>query len=161
MKIFFDTEFIDDGKTIDLISIGMVREDGQTYYAEARECDRSKACDWVRTNVFPHLHLRFVKPRAQIAKEIEAFAGSNPQFWAYYAAYDWVALSQLYGRMLDVPRGWPNFCRDLKQLCVDHGNPKLPAHTGAAHNALDDALWTREAYLWVKYCSDAQKDSQK
>ena len=37
MKIFFDTEFIEDGKTIDLISIGMVREDGETYYASSPE----------------------------------------------------------------------------------------------------------------------------
>ena len=29
MKIFFDTEFIEDGKTIELLSIGLVREDGK------------------------------------------------------------------------------------------------------------------------------------
>ena len=40
MKIFFDTEFIEDGKTIDLLSIGAVRDDGETYYAEPAEADR-------------------------------------------------------------------------------------------------------------------------
>jgi hypothetical protein len=29
----FDTEFIEDGRTIDLISIGIVCEDGREYYA--------------------------------------------------------------------------------------------------------------------------------
>lgn len=33
MKFFYDTEFIEDGKTIDLISIGIVAEDGLEYYA--------------------------------------------------------------------------------------------------------------------------------
>jgi len=30
MKIWFDTEFYEDGRTIDLISIGLVREDGHS-----------------------------------------------------------------------------------------------------------------------------------
>jgi hypothetical protein len=30
MKIWFDTEFYENGETIKLISIGMVREDGAT-----------------------------------------------------------------------------------------------------------------------------------
>ena len=39
MRICFDTEFIEDGRTIDLLSIGLVREDGATYYAEPAEAD--------------------------------------------------------------------------------------------------------------------------
>lgn len=34
MKYWFDTEFIEDGKTIDLLSIGIVSEEGHTLYAE-------------------------------------------------------------------------------------------------------------------------------
>lgn len=37
MKIWFDTEFIEDGKTIDLISIGMVREDAARRLHRSRE----------------------------------------------------------------------------------------------------------------------------
>ena len=33
MKYFYDTEFIEDGSTIELISIGVVAEDGREYYA--------------------------------------------------------------------------------------------------------------------------------
>jgi len=51
MKYFFDTEFIEDGRTIDLISIGIVSEDGRDYYAINGECDFSKANDWVVDNV--------------------------------------------------------------------------------------------------------------
>src|SRR4051812_11038169 len=33
MKYFYDTEFLEDGQTIELISIGIVAEDGREYYA--------------------------------------------------------------------------------------------------------------------------------
>ena len=55
MKIWLDTEFIDNGKTIELLSVGMVREDGAEYYAVCSDTDQSKACDWVKVNVLPHL----------------------------------------------------------------------------------------------------------
>ena len=45
MKFWFDTEFIEDGKTIDLISIGIVAEDGRTFYAESLECEYDRALD--------------------------------------------------------------------------------------------------------------------
>lgn len=43
MKYFFDTEFIEDGKTIELLSIGIVSEDGREFYAESLDADHSKA----------------------------------------------------------------------------------------------------------------------
>lgn len=33
MNYFFDTEFIDLGNRVELVSIGIVREDGRTFYA--------------------------------------------------------------------------------------------------------------------------------
>lgn len=150
MRIWFDTEFIEDGKTIDLLSIGMVREDGSTYYAESAEADHSRADEWVKENVLCHLAGgEFVKSRAQIAADVVAFAGEAPEFWAYYADYDWVALCQLYGRMIDLPKGWPMFCRDLKQLCVEMGNPELPKQEDVEHNALADACWNRSSHSFL------------
>lgn len=144
-RIWFDTEFIEDGRTIDLISIGMVRDDGATYYAECAEADLSRADDWVKANVIVHLR-GGAKPRAVIAREIIEFAGAKPEFWAYYADYDWVALCQLFGRMIDLPKGWPMFCRDLKQWAMDLGNPGLPEQDSAEHHALADAQWNRQAW---------------
>lgn len=145
MRIWFDTEFIEDGKTIDLISIGMVREDGATLYMENAECDLSRATVWVRDNVFPSLNGPSFSHR-QIAVEVLKFAGMEPEFWAYYADYDWVALCQLYGTMMDLPDGWPMFCRDVQQLREMRGGPDLPNQESAEHNALNDALWTRDAW---------------
>jgi hypothetical protein len=150
--VWFDTEFIEDGSTIDLLSIGMVREDGATYYAEPAEAHRSRASGWVKQNVLPHLSGP-VKPREQIAAEIVEFAGDGPRFWAYYADYDWVALCQLYGTMMDLPKGWPMYCRDIQQAAAMYGVVDLSDHVpmlGSEHNALDDAEWNRSAWMYLR-----------
>ncbi len=55
MRYFYDSEFIDTGSVIDLISIGIVAEDGREYYAQSCEFDHRKASDWVKDNVLTHL----------------------------------------------------------------------------------------------------------
>lgn len=149
MRFWFDTEFIEDGRTIDLLAIGVVAEDGREYYAEPAETDRSRAGDWVRANVLPHL-TGPVKPRSQIAAELAVFAGDEPEFWAYFAAYDWVALCQLFGTMMDLPKGWPMFCRDVQQVRAEMRVEKLPEQASQEHNALTDARWTREAWQFLQ-----------
>ena len=69
----------------------------------------------------------------------------KPEFWAYYADYDWVALCQLFGSMLDLPKGWPMYCQDIKQFCLSVGDPPLPSQEGE-HHALTDAKWNKVAY---------------
>lgn len=149
MRFWFDTEFIEDGKTIDILSIGVVAEDGRTFYAEPEEADHSRASDWVKANVIPHL-TGFRTPRAEIAQHLKMFFGEKPEIWAYYADYDWVALCQLYGTMMDLPNGWPMYCRDVKQLCDSKGNPKLPEQTSTEHHAMTDAKWTRDAWQFLQ-----------
>lgn len=59
--VTYDLEFIADGKTIDLVSIGMASGDGRTLYAVNREMDERKLLEagdgWMRKNVWPHLPL--------------------------------------------------------------------------------------------------------
>lgn len=154
MKFWFDTEFIEDGKTIDLISIGLVAEDGRTLYLESSECNLDRASPWVRENVIPHLVGGSARAdRVQMQTAIRNFVDDGdgkPEFWAYYADYDWVALCQLFGTMMDLPNGWPMYCRDLKQLCDDLGNPTLPKQDSTEHHALADARWTRQAWEFLK-----------
>ena len=154
MKFFLDTEFIEDGKTIDLISIGVVALGGNVlgkYYAESADVDLSKANAWVRDNVIPHLSGN-TTPRKQIRDELVAFVSrfcdesDPPEFYGYYADYDWVALCQLFGTMMDLPSGWPMFCMDLKQMSVMLGSPKHPADPIGEHNALVDAMWNVEFF---------------
>lgn len=166
MRYFFDTEFLEDGKTIDLISIGIVAEDGREFYAVNEEFGFWKlhGNDWMMANVVPSLPVdavyagkgklvRFDKrvdsawnTREGIASDILAFVGDSPEFWAYYADYDWVVLCQLYGRMIDLPTGWPMYCRDVKQL-ADMAKVQLPKQDESeAHNALADARWVKHSY---------------
>jgi len=152
MKYFYDTEFIEDGKTIDLVSIGIIAEDGRTYYAISKEFDANKADDWVRKNVLSKLEVNssvYWKSREQIKEDIIAFIGEEkPELWAYYADYDHVVLCQLFGRMIDLPKNFPFYTRDIKQLCDSIGNPKLPEQENE-HNALDDAKWNMQAYEFL------------
>lgn len=151
MRYWFDTEFYDQLGKIDLISIGLVAEDGRELYIENVDFDWAKvpADHWIQTNVKPHLKGGdALRSYGEIGPVIQAFIGDDkPQFWAYFAAYDWTLFCWLFGSMIDLPRGWPQYVRDLKQWAVLHGNPQLLPKTGTVHNALDDARWTREAWL--------------
>ena len=55
MKYWMDTEFIERPYTIDLISIGLVAEDGREFYAESSEVDWTKASHWTLETVRPQL----------------------------------------------------------------------------------------------------------
>jgi hypothetical protein len=162
-KYFFDTEFMEDGEVIELLSLGLVSEDGREFYAEDAEADWSHANAWVQANVLPHLAGPgpYWMTRKEIVAELVAFVrggGGTPEFWAYYGDYDWVVLCQLFGRMVDLPEGWPMFAMDVKQLAVTLGNPRLPEQTSVAHNALTDARWTRDAWRFlVAYEKDRYK----
>ena len=55
MKIYFDTEFTDLNKETELISIGLVDEEGNTFYGEITDFDTNKCSDFVIGNVVPLL----------------------------------------------------------------------------------------------------------
>ena len=57
---------------------------------------------------------------------------------------------------MDLPEGWPRYCRDVKQLCDDLGNPKLPKQKSNEHHALADAEWTREAWFYLMGIQDKE-----
>lgn len=146
-RFFLDQEFIEDGRTIDLVSIGLVCEDSREYYAVSSEFDPAKANDWVRTHVLPKLDRGPRIPLSRIRDDVLGFVGAaKPVFWGYYADYDWVAFCRLFGAMVDLPEGWPKYCRDVKQWADDLGNPTLPPTPPFAHHALFDARWIREAH---------------
>lgn len=190
-KYFIDTEFIEDGRTIDLISIGIVAESAaqqepRTLYLQNSECDFSKASDWVWRNVYPQLlHFDLRGRRQCTMRERSTNSGldrsyitkctdnkedycpwatrreirdsildmcstekhGKPEFWGYYADYDWVAFCQLFGSMIELPKGYPMYCRDLKQLLDHYGNPRV--QKDSVHHALADAQWIKETHAWL------------
>src|SRR4028118_415860 len=223
MKYFLDTEFIEGFHKplfckrrhfIDLISIGIVCEDGRSYYAISNEFDPADADDWVQKNVLAPMVVDWVKtfsensrnwildsigkgifantrkmqaskgkPNKQIAEEILDFInyghhkdhtgktidhnGSPLEFYGYYADYDWVLFCSLFGRMIDLPKGFPVYMRDLKQMLDEKqalmlsdrdfrngktspltASPNYPKQTHE-HNALCDAKWNKELYHFL------------
>ena len=152
MKYFIDTEFIERGPDypVVLISIAIVREDGIARYWVSADFDEDIASDWVKANVLPHIESEDRYTNMRIASELRDFVGNDkPEFWGYYADYDWVVTAQLFGTMMDLPKGWPMYCRDIKQLCDDKGNPELPKQGKGEHNALADARWNMIAYKFL------------
>jgi hypothetical protein len=207
MKYFLDIEFLEGTQktlfsktkpTIDLISIGVVCEDGREYYAISKDFNLKEAWNrydraeqtmfekqndfkerkvyWIRENVlrsiwiekckegftlgnspmtskgieelftyknFKKLISKYGKTNKQIAEEIKEFiyfkeptiikenldkgyeqakidCNGKPEFYAYYADYDWVVFCWLFGKMIDLPKGFPMYCRDLKQMLDEH-----------------------------------------
>lgn len=212
---YYDTEFLEGTQkkrflgipygetkpTVDLISIGIVAEDGREYYAISKDFNLKEAWNrfqwkttskssrrsqgkfsnkehqikeyWIRENVlkpifkdlwktekgalltnadwrsgifnyksFKEMIEKYGKTNKQIAFEIMQFTldpadagftdwlGSaesyinalkemtevKPQFYGYYSAYDHVALCWLFGKMIDLPKSFPMYTKDLKQM---------------------------------------------
>ena len=156
-RYFLDTEFIEDGKTIDLVSLALVCEDGREIYCCNTDAKLDLASEWVENNVFPSLppfNSRLWMSHKEIAQRVVAFVAPapKPEFWAYYADYDWVALCQLFGTMMQLPDHFPKYCMDLKQLSVMRGSPKHPEQEKGHHNALEDARWNERLFMFL--CGD-------
>ena len=233
-KYFMDCEFL-EGKqdkrflgikygetkpTIDLISIGLVDENGREFYAISKDFNLKEAWNrydlleantnknhslndvrvyWIRENVLRPIWLEYIggihkeelypftyknmkniiekngKSKREIANDICAFiygddcGGSGegaiemamkyeisdkslePEFYAYYASYDWVAFCWIFGKMIQLPKGFPMYCKDLKQIMDDNGLGKewkrinCPDPIGE-HNALVDAKWNLKLF---------------
>jgi hypothetical protein len=78
----------------------------------------------------------------------EGLGANKPEFWGYFADYDWVLFCQLFGRMVDMPHGLPHICFDLKQLANQVGLSKehLQQAPETLHHALHDARWNSKFY---------------
>lgn len=161
MRYWYDTEFYEDGHQIHLISIGIVAEDGREVYLENSDFDwrRVPVDHWLWDNVYPHMVglEEAGATHAQIAQAVREFVCHNyndftkNQLYGYYVSYDHVALAQLFGTMVKMPKGMPWFSFDLKQMIEEDphrlGNlADTVPHYGAEHNALEDARWNKLLY---------------
>ncbi len=104
----------------------------------------------------------------------------KPEFYAYYADYDWVVFCWLFGKMMDLPKGFPMYCKDLKQIldtkiqnalfstrlkCDISTNDtleiklkKLKNHPDYPkqqnnHNAIEDARWNKKLFDFLNMLS--------
>jgi hypothetical protein len=145
VRYFYDCEFIEDGTTIDMVSTGVVDENGREFYAVSTEFNPDKAGLWVREHVLDKLPSPADPAwcdRATMRDRLMKFLNrgrDRVELWAWFAAYDHVALAQLWGDMPALPRELPRFTRELRQRWEDVGKPSLPPPPSDAHDALADA----------------------
>lgn len=190
-KIFYDTEFIDNGSTIDLISIGMIAENGEEFYRinEGLSLFKLSRQPWHMENTVPtlpiatlpggklewddsHADFTLIMPKAEVKADVYDFIlrhtpiGGQVELWAWYGAYDHVALAQLWGPMNELPRIVPMYTNDLKQemsrvekkLNTNRLHFDMPTFrtigSGKSHNALDDARLLKLRYEWLSKITD-------
>ena len=135
-KIFFDTEFTGLHQNTTLVSIGLVSDEGERFYAELTDYDETQCDDWITKNVLDHLLLsgntelekeleedelttRVIGNRDDVRTELlnwlDGF-GDDIQFVSDVCHYDMVLLCELIadGAML-LPEYINPFCHDLCQ----------------------------------------------
>lgn len=158
-KLFYiDSEFVEENGEVDLLSFAIVTDEeldqfGSLYFA-LDDWEVMDLPQWHVDNVLPHL-----KGVEQISREsarirlldffrfhTEDFR-KKPRVLGYYSAFDFVAFSSLWGRMLDLPKGMPNYFYDLRTFNAldDHQiNLKSFLNKDAKlHDALADAMGVR------------------
>lgn len=176
-RYYYDTEFLETGERIHLISIGIVCEDGREYYAISTDLPEKEIArhPWLMKHVVPSLPrvqgdeinrlnprrnpLRLewrhpaYKPYKKIAREVRSFLlhTGNPELWAWYGAYDHVALAWLWGPMSDMPDGIPYWTNDIRQECARLGlvDSDMPEQPAGEHNALADARHNKVRHDWL------------
>ena len=156
MRYFYDCEFIEDGSTIELVSIGVVDETGREFYAISTDFDPARAGDWVRRNVLDKLPgpgNPAWRSRERIRDDLIAFLAepNEPiELWAWMSAYDHVVICQLWGDMRALPRAIPRFTHELRQRWEDAGSPGMPAQPPDQHDALADARHNRARWQAIE-----------
>ena len=169
MNIYYDIQMNERGRglTMELVSIGLVRDDGAEMYAINEEClSNAMRHPWLSTTAVPHLPIRsddtfifewdkehqeyqYVLALDRLIAQVLQFITEDgkPDLWAYYGAYKHVVLSQLFGSQGERPARMPMFTHELQQLAEERPHIFLPAVPENTHHAMNDARWVREAYL--------------
>lgn len=130
MKIFFDTEFTGLHKDTTLISIGLVDENGRTFYAEFSDYDKSQCNEWIRENVIKHLylgkyeHTSFLNENTTVFGSKDFIKNKLEKWLSKYEEvelvsdcchYDMVLFVDIFGSAFDIPYNVNPTCHDINQ----------------------------------------------
>lgn len=156
MKIFFDTEFTGLHTETTLISIGLVSEDDQTFYAELSDYDRSQVDKWVEENVIGNLlnTAGLNCTRSELSYKLKMWLSKfgSVEMWSDCLAYDWVLFCDLFGGAMYIPENIYYIPFDictmfkLKGIDPDTNREEYSGIMGKKHNALHDAKVIKACY---------------
>lgn len=141
MNIYFDCEFTGLHRNTTLISIGMVMENGYTFYAEFNDYDINQCDEWMRENVFNNLLFNkkdylyklgkdtaMKSDYADISSMLNVWLESerneeDVQFVSDVCHYDMMLLVDLItngGTAFNLPGFIYPVCHDINQDIADH-----------------------------------------
>jgi hypothetical protein len=125
-NLFFDTEFTGLHQKTTLISIGVVSEDGRTFYGEFTDYDKTQLNDWIEKNVINNLLFTDKNKRTTstvpfLTKGVHYIGYGDAdtvnlyltdwlkQFpdicmWGDCLSYDWVLFNQIWGPAFNIPK---------------------------------------------------------
>ena len=154
VRIFLDTEFTALRRDARLISLALVVESGEEFYAEFTDVpmEEIRGNRWIEENVWTHLWLgetdmseaprrMYVRDTtegvsnalrewlAQFGERRDASGRVVPhlEMWADVPAYDWVFFAELFGGALHLPETIDYTVRDLATWLDCHGvDPATP-----------------------------------
>ena len=143
--ICFDTEFTGLHRNTTLISLGAVLSNGNTFYAEFTDYDKSQINPWLQEHVIENLILHdelevtqdfdcIVKGDREIIKkaffiwlELNGFHNTSTSedpvtFYSDCLTYDWMLLTDLlFGDALNIPEGFNYIPIDLSTMLLAIG----------------------------------------
>ena len=172
MKVFMDTEFTGLHKGTTLISIGLVAENGKSFYAELTDYDKSQVDDWLEENVISHLYLdkaQYDRRLRDSYDEVESVGTADHvkhelewwlkqfddiEIWSDCLSYDWVLFNNIFGTAFDIPKNVYYIPFDictvfkLKGIDPDISREEFIDNSveGEKHNALYDAKVIKACY---------------
>lgn len=173
-KMFLDTEFTGLHQKTTLISIGLVSENGKTFYAELNDYDRNQLDDWIRVNIIDNLqfkdqidngightdlissqHFTMCGDSFLVKEYLSEWLSQFEQIeiWSDCLSYDWVLFNNIFGHAFNIPKNVYYIPFDLSSLLKIYGyDPDLNRKEFSGlkleteHNALSDALIIKECY---------------
>ncbi len=156
--VFVDTEFSDlDPYKGELLSVGMVKADGQELYLELEHA--GEVSDWVRENILATLDQPKLA-RGEVRRRIAEFVGERKPFMiSYVNQYDAIYLYKLFvgeenpflwlpidfaSMLFAIGKDPRSYHNEQAGFCKEIG---IEPAKYRRHHALDDARLLREVYL--------------
>lgn len=169
-KVFFDTEFTGLHQHTTLVSIGLIAESGESFYAELDDYDGGQVNDWIRDNVINNLRLKqkglmvtgnkseYYGGKRQLASYLAIWFHQFDQteMWSDCLSYDWVLFCQIFGHAFSIPKNIYYIPFDICTLFKASGiDPDISREDFAGHKTYTDCggifdMTIDEVALWGK-----------
>ena len=135
MNLYFDTEFTGLHQDTTLISIGIVSDEGDSFYAELSDYNLMQVDDWIEKNVINKLkfsdkldgYLRhYGEGKHTIVKADQKYVSNilkkwllrldKIDIWSDVLAYDWMLFNKL---IADYSNGYPSLPENINYIPFD------------------------------------------